>query len=82
MSAGDTSTALEQFLAGVNRRNRNEPEFRQAVAEVATSIVPYIEARPEYKEARILERLTEADRIVSFRVVWEDDKENLRVNRG
>jgi len=82
MSAGDTSTALEQFLAGVNRRNRNEPEFRQAVAEVATSIVPYIEARPEYKEARILERLTEADRIISFRVVWEDDKENLRVNRG
>ena len=82
MSAGDTSAALEQFLAGVNRRNRNEPEFQQAVAEVATSIVPYIEARPEYKEARILERLTEADRIISFRVVWEDDKENLRVNRG
>jgi len=82
MSAGDSSAALEQFLAGVNRRNKNEPEFRQAVAEVATSIVPYIEARPEYKEARILERLTEADRIISFRVVWEDDKENLRVNRG
>ena len=82
MSAGDTSAALEQFLAGVNRRNRNEPEFQQAVAEVATSIVPYTEAHPEYKEARILERLTEADRIISFRVVWEDDKENLRVNRG
>jgi len=82
MSAGDSSAALEQFLAGVNRRNKNEPEFRQAVAEVATSIVPYIEAHPEYKEARILERLTEADRIISFRVVWEDDKENLRVNRG
>ena len=82
MSAGDSSAALEQFLAGVNGRNKNEPEFRQAVAEVATSIVPYIEAHPEYKEARILERLTEADRIISFRVVWEDDKENLRVNRG
>jgi len=82
MSAGDNSAALERFLAGVNGRNRYEPEFQQAVAEVATSIVPYIEERPEYKEARVLERLTEADRIISFRVVWEDDKGHFRVNRG
>jgi glutamate dehydrogenase (NADP+) len=82
MSAGDNSATLEQFLAGVNGRNRYEPEFQQAVAEVATSIIPYIEERPEYKEARVLERLTEADRIISFRVVWEDDKGNFRVNRG
>ena len=82
MSAGDNSATLEQFLAGVNGRNRYEPEFQQAVAEVATSIIPYIEERPEYKEARVLERLTEADRIISFRVVWEDDEGNFRVNRG
>ena len=82
MSAGDNSATLEQFLAGVNGRNRYEPEFQQAVAEVATSIIPYIEERPEYKEARVLERLTEADRIISFRVVWEDDKGHFRVNRG
>jgi len=82
MSAGDSSAALEQFLARVNRRNRHEPEFQQAVAEVATSIIPFIEARPEYKESRVLLRLTEADRIISFRVVWEDDKGGLRVNRG
>jgi len=81
-SAGDTSALLESFLAGAARRNRNEPEFLQAVAEVATSIIPYIATHPEYKEPRILERLTEADRIISFRVVWEDDKGNFRVNRG
>jgi glutamate dehydrogenase (NADP+) len=82
MSAGDSSAALEQFLAGVNRRNRHEPEFQQAVAEVATSIIPYIGSRPEYEESRVLLRLTEADRIISFRIVWEDDKGGLRVNRG
>jgi len=81
-SAADTSALLESFLAGAARRNRNEPEFLQAVAEVATSIIPYIAKHPEYKEPRILERLTEADRIISFRVVWEDDKGNFRVNRG
>jgi glutamate dehydrogenase (NADP+) len=82
MSAGKSSATLEQFLAVVNRRNRYEPEFQQAVAEVATSIVPYIEDRAEYKEARVLLRLTEADRIISFRVVWEDDRGQVRVNRG
>lgn len=81
-NAADTSALLESFLAGATRRNRNEPEFLQAVGEVATSVIPYIVTRPEYKETRILERLTEADRIISFRVVWEDDKENIRVNRG
>ncbi len=73
---------FEEFMAGVARRNRGESEFQQAVAEVATNIIPYIETRPDYKEARILERLTEADRIISFRVVWEDDKGKFRVNRG
>jgi glutamate dehydrogenase (NADP+) len=82
MNAGDNPATLEQFLAGVNGRNRYEPEFQQAVAEVATSIIPYIEDRPEYKEARVLERLTEADRIIIFRVVWEDDEGRFRVNRG
>jgi glutamate dehydrogenase (NADP+) len=81
-STADTSALLESFLAGATRRNRHEPEFLQAVGEVATSVVPYIATRPEYKETRILERLTEADRIISFRVVWEDDKGNFRVNRG
>lgn len=82
MNADRVDDILERFMAGVVRRNRGETEFQQAVAEVATSIIPYVETRPEYQEARILERLTEADRIISFRVVWEDDKGKLRINRG
>lgn len=74
--------SLERFMAGLKRRNPGEPEFHQAVHEVAESIVPYILEHPKYQEARIFQRMTEPDRIVSFRVVWEDDEGNVRVNRG
>ena len=73
---------LDQFMAGLIRRNPGEPEFHQAVSEVAGSIIPFIQDKPEYMEAQILERLTEPDRIIIFRVVWEDDSHNVRVNRG
>ena len=73
---------LDTFLEGVKRRHPGEPEFHQAVHEVAMDIIPYIADKPRYKELRILERMTEADRIVSFRVVWQDDAGNIRVNRG
>ena len=73
---------LQQFMEGVERRNPGEPEFHQAVHEVAMDIIPYIADKPVYKELMILERMTEPDRIVSFRVVWEDDNGNIRVNRG
>ena len=66
----------------VHHRNPAEHEFHQAVFEVAQSIIPFIEERPEYKKAAIFERMTEADRIVIFRVPWVDDKGNYRVNRG
>ncbi|PLW81197.1 NADP-specific glutamate dehydrogenase [Kineobactrum sediminis] len=69
-------------MAGVERRNPGEPEFRQAVHEVAMDIIPYISDKPIYKELMILERMTEPDRIVTFRVVWEDDRGSIRVNRG
>ncbi len=69
-------------MHGLRRRNPGEPEFHQAVQEVAMHILPYIANRPLYVEKRILERMTEPDRIVSFRVVWEDDAGNVRVNRG
>lgn len=74
--------SLKDFMHGLARRNPNEPEFHQAVYEVAQSVIPYINEHPEYIEARILERMTEPDRIVSFRVCWEDDNKNIRVNRG
>lgn len=73
---------LEQFMEGLQRRNPGETEFHQAVFEVATNIIPFIFEKPEYHEAQILERLTEPDRIIIFRVGWEDDEGNIRANRG
>lgn len=73
---------LDQFMTGLIRRNPGEPEFHQAVYEVMSYIFPYIDNKPAYKEAQILERLSEPDRIISFRIVWEDDDGGVRVNRG
>jgi glutamate dehydrogenase (NADP+) len=73
---------LDVFMEGLVARNPGEHEFHQAVQEVAMDIIPYIADKPLYKDLRILERMTEPDRVVSFRVVWEDDKGDLRVNRG
>ena len=75
-------SAIEKFMQMVQRRNPAELEFHQAVYEVALSVIPFIEERPQYKKAAILERMTEADRIVIFRVPWVDDAGNYRVNRG
>lgn len=73
---------LDRFMAGLIRRNPGEREFHQAVREVADKVLPYINGHPEYERGRILERMTEPDRIVVFRVSWEDDQGNVRVNRG
>jgi glutamate dehydrogenase (NADP+) len=74
--------ALRSFERGMKRRNPGEREFQQAVMEVAESVVPYVHDKPRYRDAQILERLTEPDRIVIFRVNWEDDQGNIRTNRG
>lgn len=76
------STSLESFLTGLARRTPNETEFHQSVREVAETIFPYIRENPQYTDACILERLVEPDRIYTFRVLWEDDAGNVRVNRG
>ena len=73
---------MDQFMAGLVRRNPGEKEFHQAVREVAEKVLPFINENPKYEKARILERMTEPDRIVIFRVSWEDDDGNVRVNRG
>ena len=78
----DKADNLEKFMEGVVSRNPGETEFHQAVHEVAMDIIPFIKDKPHYQDLRILERMTEPDRIVTFRVVWEDDKGDLRVNRG
>jgi glutamate dehydrogenase (NADP+) len=73
---------LDEFMAGLIRRNPGETEFHQAVREVSATILPFLATRPEFRETRVLERLTEADRIIIFRVGWEDDQGNIRSNRG
>jgi len=73
---------LDRFINGVKRRNPGETEFHQAVYEVAQSVFPYIADKPRYHEKQILERMAEPDKIVSFRVSWEDDEGNVRINRG
>ncbi len=73
---------LERFMQGLTKRNPGEIEFHQAVEEVARTVIPHINKNQEYLNARILERLTEPDRIVSFRVCWEDDEGHVRINRG
>lgn len=73
---------LDHFMQGLVRRNPGQPEFHQAVHEVAEKVIPFINANPKYERACILERMTEPDRVVSFRVCWEDDEGNVRVNRG
>ncbi|MFZ1865312.1 MAG: NADP-specific glutamate dehydrogenase [Polyangiales bacterium] len=74
--------SLRRFMEGLKRRNPHEPEFIQAVCEVARSIHPLIEESSAYRKARILERMTEPDRVIAFRVTWEDDEGNVRVNRA
>lgn len=73
---------LEEFMLGVQRRNPGETEFHQAVYEVAVDIFDYIEDKEIYHEAQILRRMAEPDRVISFRVCWEDDAGNIRVQRG
>ena len=73
---------LESFMHGVVRRNPGEIEFHQAVEEVVATILPYIQDKPIYQEMQILERMAEPDRIITFRVCWEDDKQQIRTQRG
>jgi len=73
---------FDGFMAGVKRRNPHQDEFVQAVQEVAEDIFDFIEGKPDYHEQQILRRMAEPDRVVSFRVCWEDDKGHIRVQRG
>ena len=66
----------------VKLKNSHEPEFIQAVLEVAETVIPYIEANPKYKSTKILERITEPERVIQFRVPWVDDSGEVQVNRG
>ncbi len=73
---------VNDFMAKVIAKNPGEVEFHQAVHEVVESLVPYIEENPQYKEAKILDRMVEPERVLMFRVPWLDDKGNVQINRG
>ena len=73
---------IKQFLSEVNQKNLNEPEFMQAVTEVAETVIPYIVSQDIYFGQNILLRMVEPERVVSFRVAWIDDNEEIQVNRG
>jgi glutamate dehydrogenase (NADP+) len=81
--AGTAGSAyVEEVIALTKAKNPAEPEFHQAVEEVLESLAPVFDRRPEYRSARILERMVEPERVIMFRVPWQDDEGRVQVNRG
>lgn len=76
------SNYVSDFMAEVKAKNPNEPEFHQAVEEVVTSLELVMERHPEFRKAKILERIVEPERVIIFRVPWMDKKGEIHVNRG
>jgi glutamate dehydrogenase (NADP+) len=76
------SESIHSFVEAVAKRNPNEPEFMQAVQEVAETVIPFIEENKKYQNKMLLERMVESERIITFRVVWTNDKGETQVNRG
>ncbi len=81
-SSQSTVREIDHFMDGLMRRNPHEPEFHQAVFEFVETVMPFYLDHRKYTDARILERMTEPDRIVSFRIVWEDDNGVPHANKG
>ncbi|MFC2061560.1 NADP-specific glutamate dehydrogenase [Elusimicrobiota bacterium] len=73
---------IQKAIDGVVKKNPGQPEFHQAVKEVLESVSPVMDKHPEFAEAKILERVTEPDRVILFRVPWVDDSGEVQVNRG
>jgi glutamate dehydrogenase (NADP+) len=76
------SPNVQAFINEVAKRNSNEPEFMQAVTEVAETVIPFIDNNPKYQGKMLLERMVEPERVIMFRVAWVDDKGATQVNRG
>jgi len=76
------TSKINAFMNYVKERNLNEPEFLQAVHEVAETVIPFIEENPKYQEKKLLERMVEPERTMLFRVPWLDDNGEIQVNRG
>jgi len=76
------SEFTQEFLAQVQAKNAGEAEFHQAVHEVVMSLAPVLEQHPEYRSAKILERIVEPERVILFRVPWSDDRGEFHVQKG
>ena len=76
------SQAVQDFMAKMQEKHSHEPEFLQAVEEVAEAVIPVIEANPKYAKAKILERMVEPERVLMFRVPWLDDNGDVQINKG
>ncbi len=76
------SNHVAEFMAGVQAKNPAQPEFIQAVEEVVTSLMPVMDRHPQYREAKVLDRIVEPERVIMFRVPWVDDSGTVQVNRG
>lgn len=74
--------SIKDFIASVEKSNPNEPEFLQAVTEVAETVIPFIEENEKYQNRMLLERMVEPERTILFRVTWTDDEGNIQVNKG
>ncbi|WP_374958683.1 NADP-specific glutamate dehydrogenase [Gilvibacter sp.] len=74
--------SIKDFIDAVAADNPNEPEFMQAVTEVAETVIPFIESNEKYQNAKLLERMVEPERTIMFRVPWTDDAGNIQVNKG
>lgn len=73
---------IQEFVSKIEAKNPNEPEFLQAVKEVAATVIPFIVTKEEYRGMKLLERMAEPERVIIFRVPWVDDKGEIQVNRG
>lgn len=73
---------IQDFMARIEAKNPNEPEFIQAVKEVAATVIPFIATKKEYTGKKLLERMAEPERTIIFRIPWVDDKGEIQVNRG
>jgi glutamate dehydrogenase (NADP+) len=80
--APPTRSAVDDFMAVVAAKNPEQSEFHQAVREVAESVLPFIERNPHYQKAKIFERIVEPERVIMFRVPWQDDRGEVHVQRG
>ena len=79
---GTSQAQVDSFMQAVKAKNGHEPEFIQAVEEVAETVIPFIQDNPKYGDAKILERLVEPERVIMFRVPWIDSNGVVQVNRG